>query len=138
VSKISSATNLALRAVWQERKRQDEKWGEQNHSPEWYYLILAEEVGEVAQAILQTRFGGEHGGIDKIAKEVLHVAAVAVAMLECLDRNSGLQELRPPGMCPKCGGEMIDMRVKSSDAYLKKMCPTCGMVEKPQETLCRS
>jgi NTP pyrophosphatase (non-canonical NTP hydrolase) len=85
---ISTATNLALRAVWQERKRQDEKWGEQNHSPEWYYLILAEEVGEVAQAILQTRFGGEHGGWKNVAKELVQVAAVAVAMLECLDRNT--------------------------------------------------
>ena len=36
-----------------ERTRQDAKWGEQNHSDYMWLTILAEEVGEAAQACLR-------------------------------------------------------------------------------------
>lgn len=70
-----------------ERKRQDEKWGEQNHDPYIYFAILCEEVGELAQAIVQTQFGGNKGGWKNVRKEAIHTAAVAVAVIECLDRD---------------------------------------------------
>ena len=78
-----------LCSVMQERYRQDKKWGVQNHSAEWWLAILMEEVGELAQAILETHFdnGTDLGGIDNIRKEAVQCAAVAIAMLECLDRN---------------------------------------------------
>jgi len=64
--------------VYKERRRQDSVWGEQNHSPECYYLILAEEVGEVAKAILE---------LDNLETELIQVAAVIQAMWECGKRN---------------------------------------------------
>jgi NTP pyrophosphatase (non-canonical NTP hydrolase) len=67
-----------------ERRRQDAKWGEQNHDPFLYGAILTEEVGEAMQAALKMRFEG--GSFDALRTEVVQVAAVAVAMLECLDR----------------------------------------------------
>lgn len=74
-----------------ERARQDGKWGEQNHWPSWYYLILAEEVGEVAKAILEHRE-------DEVRAELVQVAAVAVAMIESLDRdNAHDKNWRPNG-----------------------------------------
>ncbi len=77
----------ALESVLVERAKQDDKWGEQNHNPYIYLAILLEEVGELSQAILQTQFGGDSGGFDNIRKEAVHTAAVALALLECLDRE---------------------------------------------------
>lgn len=70
-----------------ERERQDEKWGPQNHNPFTWLAILGEEVGEANQAALQATFGGMAWA--DYRKELIEVAAVAVAMVECLDRNGG-------------------------------------------------
>lgn len=83
-----AAMGDVLQAVADERLRQDEKRGEQNHNPYIYLAIVLEELGELAQAILQTQFGGEKGGVDSIKKEALHTAATAVAVIECLNRNT--------------------------------------------------
>jgi NTP pyrophosphatase (non-canonical NTP hydrolase) len=71
--------------VLYERDRQDEKWGEQNHDPFTYLVILTEEVGEFAQAALHNRFGGEQS--NRMREEAVQVAAVALAIVECLDRG---------------------------------------------------
>ena len=78
-------TRAVLGEVLAERLRQDEKWGEQNHLPEGYSTILGEEVGEVCRAILEYRFG--NGPLHNIRLELIQVAAVAVAFVECLDRG---------------------------------------------------
>ena len=60
-----------------ERSRQNEKWGNQCHKPNPVWLaILTEEVGETAKAILE--------GLPTLTKEVIEVASVAFAWLECL------------------------------------------------------
>ena len=81
-------TPQVLVEVMNERKKQDKKWGEQNHDPVTWVAILMEEVGELAQASIETKFigFGAHGGTENIRKETIHVAAVAVAIVECLDR----------------------------------------------------
>ncbi len=63
-----------------ERKRQDGKWGEQNHHPLKWLAILAEEFGEASKAWLE----GE--GV-KYRDELVHVAAVALAAIESFDRQ---------------------------------------------------
>jgi len=78
--------NKALQDILAERARQDEKWGEQNHDPFTYLAVLTEEVGELAQAALHTRFGGPNAS--GLREEAVHVAAVALAIVECLDRNT--------------------------------------------------
>jgi hypothetical protein len=70
----------ALQSVLTERERQDAKWGEQNNDPFTYITVLIEEIGELAQAALHTRFGG-------LRDEAVHTAAVALAIVECLDRR---------------------------------------------------
>ena len=77
---------LAAADVLRERVKQDEKWGEQNHGPEIWLAILHEETGELAQAILHTRFGGKQSGLHRVRSECVHAAAVALSMLESLDR----------------------------------------------------
>lgn len=68
-----------LANVQAERERQDVKWGEQNHHPFVWLAILQEEVGEAAKAALEGCPLDYH-------KEMIQVAAVAVAALECLER----------------------------------------------------
>jgi NTP pyrophosphatase (non-canonical NTP hydrolase) len=83
---------LALQSVQAERNRQDEKWGDQsgNHPFEWM-SILGEEYGELCEAVNETFFKNgdkpERGGIDKMRKEAVQVAAVAVALIEALDKS---------------------------------------------------
>lgn len=68
-----------------ERATQDAKWGEQNHDPFTYLTVLMEEVGELSQAALHARFGGHAAA--GLRKEAVQTAAVALAIIECLDRD---------------------------------------------------
>lgn len=70
----------AILHVVAERRKQFEKWGKQHHSPEWWLAILMEEVGELAECILHGEFGGPEA--KNRGKELVQVAAVALAMLE--------------------------------------------------------
>lgn len=64
-----------------ERRRQDTKWGVQDHLPEKWITILMEEVGEAAHGRLE-------GDRLNYREELVQVAAVAVAMIESLDRGN--------------------------------------------------
>jgi len=66
--------------ILEERDRQDDKWGEQNHSPSYWFTILMEEVGEAARAVCEW-------DMDSYREEMIQVAAVAMAIVECHDRN---------------------------------------------------
>lgn len=84
-----STQNEVIKDVISERDRQDAKWGEQNHFPQFWSGILGEEYGELCEAINETVFnnGSDKGGYDNMRKEAIHVAAVAIGFLECLERN---------------------------------------------------
>jgi NTP pyrophosphatase (non-canonical NTP hydrolase) len=60
----------SLFSVLNERIKQDSKWGEQNHDMFTWMSILMEEVGELART------------------EAVQVAAVALAIVECIDRSA--------------------------------------------------
>ncbi len=76
-------TEIVLWEIEQERKRQDEKWGIQNHHSLYWSAILGEECGEVCKALLDTP---EYGNHRRIREELIQVAAVAVAWIEYIDR----------------------------------------------------
>jgi len=82
---MDSRTISVLSEVRDERTRQDKKWGEQNHGGDTWLVILMEEVGELAQATLKTRFGGGKGNE---REEAIQIAAVAVAIVEAIDRGT--------------------------------------------------
>ncbi|MBI9042899.1 MAG: MazG-like family protein [Anaerolineaceae bacterium] len=77
----------SLESVLKERTQQDKKWGKQNHDPFTYLTILMEEVGELSQAALHNKFGGPNGSLDHLRVEAVQTAAVALAIVECLDRG---------------------------------------------------
>jgi hypothetical protein len=80
-----SVQHRAVSDVLKERWRQDAKWGEQNNDPFTYLAVLSEEVGELAQAALHTKFGGH--AAEGLYTEAVHTAAVALAIVECLLRG---------------------------------------------------
>lgn len=70
--------------IKQERQRQDEKWGEQNHHSIVWCAILGEEVGEVNKAALEANF--DNTSLDNYKDELIQVVAVGCAALEALKR----------------------------------------------------
>ncbi len=91
------STSDVLDAVYRERTRQNTKWGPQNHNQMVWLGILAEEFGEAAKEINELFFRpaiethhSEALWLQQQARtreELVQVAAVAVAMIESLERN---------------------------------------------------
>src|SRR5215472_300902 len=82
------ASNV-LTEIASECGRQDSKWGKQNHSPERWFAILGEEFGEVAREV--TKWIPPRGRPPDAANyryELIQLAAVAVRMIECFDRQA--------------------------------------------------
>ena len=74
--------NEVLKAINDERDRQDRKWGEQIHDYPTWLTILVEEVGEVAQAMQSEKGWGKSTDANNLYKELIQVSAVAVAICE--------------------------------------------------------
>lgn len=93
--------NHILEEIKAERRSQIEKWGEQDHSPIEWMAILTEEVGEASKEAVDHHFLNEIKALDSgrvvnevqtnrlraYRKELIQVAAVAVSMIESLERN---------------------------------------------------
>ena len=73
-------TEELRKRVAQERYYQDDKWGKQNHSPEKWIVILAEEFGEVAQAV-------NLGNNTRVTTELIQITAVIEAWLTMGEPN---------------------------------------------------
>ena len=77
-----------LADILNERKRQNIKWGEQNHPDEWYAHIMYEEMGELSKAMLENHFDYPGADPNDIRKELVEAIAVGVAWLECMERRT--------------------------------------------------
>ena len=88
IEQLSGRIEAALDGVRQERYRQLGKWGDQDHDSHTWLVILMEEVGEAAKTILADVPDYElTENIDRFREELIQVAAVAVAAVECIDRR---------------------------------------------------
>jgi NTP pyrophosphatase (non-canonical NTP hydrolase) len=90
----------ANQAVWKERQRQNELYGHQRRPWGQWLAILGEEVGEANQAI-QPLLGIETTkptDADDFGKELIHVAAVALAMYEQLHDKDWNEDKKAPYM----------------------------------------
>lgn len=91
-------TEFVLDEVKDERDRQEQKWGEQNHDLFRFLAILMEEVGEASQSAVKSYLESKtpeesEMHLRNYRKELVQVAAMAVQMIESVDRN----ELRHMG-----------------------------------------
>jgi NTP pyrophosphatase (non-canonical NTP hydrolase) len=66
----------ALDMIAAEDVRQREKWGFQKHDTDVWFIILSEEVGELAAVLLQ----GDEPDLLTVEKEATQVATVAIKM----------------------------------------------------------
>lgn len=92
--------------IEKERLSQDSVWGAQNHNLVEWMAILMEEVGEASQVAVDYHFcnpvkykefgdtmrreaqiADQDNRLSEYRKELIQVAALAVQMLESLDRN---------------------------------------------------
>lgn len=73
--------------ISEERELQDDKFGQDRNSDPFQWLaILGEEVGEANEAALHVRYDHDDPK-DNLRDELIQVAAVAVAFVECIDRS---------------------------------------------------
>lgn len=72
-----------------ERQRQNDKFGaNRTQHPFLWNTILVEEVGEAAKESLDINFGkAPKESLEKYRKELIEVAAVAIATIQDLDNN---------------------------------------------------
>lgn len=87
----TSAFRGIVEEILGERVRQDRKWGSQkNHGPERWVSILGEEFGEAAcdaNEHVAAKGNKKAELLLHFRKELIEVAAVAVAAVECIDRK---------------------------------------------------
>jgi hypothetical protein len=107
--------NRVIGDVALERARQDDRWGEQNHAPAWWLVILGEEYGEACRAALDSRPGALTGvaTLADYRAELVQVAAVAVAAIEALDRGRWQQSPQPYIQGSGGSAEMLTTRTES-------------------------
>lgn len=79
------STSFPLYAIGAEVDRQRRKWGQQNHDDGYWLGIVTEELGEAAKAYI------EGDSTDALRKELVHVAAVCVSWIDCIDRREEVQ-----------------------------------------------
>ncbi|MED3932937.1 MazG-like family protein [Priestia megaterium] len=90
-TKIAPLMQKVNKAVMHERIRQNQKWGLQRHNMGKWLAILAEEFGEVAQA-MQGPLGltsMKDTDADDLYTELIQVAAVACAIAEQVKEEQG-------------------------------------------------
>lgn len=89
--------------VLNERKRQDEKWGEQIHNAYVWSTIIGEEYGEMCKAINEFGFDQTPELEQNIYTEAIQTMASCMAMLECMDRCRDIA---------KAGADLADRIIK--------------------------
>ena len=77
-----SSRETVIRHILQEREWQIAKWGTPQHEHAWWYVILGEEVGEVANALQEVedkKSADIAEQLQAMFAEIVQVAAVATA-----------------------------------------------------------
>lgn len=79
-----------IKDIRQEKERQENKWGQQDHDPYIWLAILGEKVGEVNKAVIENFFNDTD--MEDYRKELVQVAAVAISAIESYDRSNDFSD----------------------------------------------
>lgn len=87
VATMRNRREAFIEAVEAERERQDEKFGRNIVPPHLMLTVLAEEFGEVANAILEISHDSENGlmGIEELEEELIQTAACCSKFYELIE-----------------------------------------------------
>ena len=108
-----SSRETVIRHILKEREWQIAKWGNPQHHHAWWYVILGEEVGEVANALQEVedqKSGDVAEQLQAMFAEIVQVAAVATAWGEQV-----LRRLMEEGMLPRERNEFANAGGATSD-----------------------
>lgn len=83
---MNDLTKAAFYDVNKERERQDDTWGEQNHTAPVWMSIIGEEYGETCQAVNEFLFDPTSENEQRIYDEAIQTAACCIALCECIMR----------------------------------------------------
>ena len=75
----------AINMVYQEDRKQREKWGDQTHSIYKWITILSEEVGELSKAVLEAHH--DTAAWKDVVKEAVQVATLALKIAWMVQRR---------------------------------------------------
>jgi hypothetical protein len=81
---------IALLDIIEERNRQDDTFGEQNHHPAYWFSILGKQMGQLGEKVVDREWAArdrKSHALDVMRWEAVQVAAVALAMVEAIDRG---------------------------------------------------
>lgn len=79
---------LAVGAMIEERDRQDDTFGVQNHHPAYWLALLGKQMGQLGEAVVQREWAADKGKASAAMRaEAIQLAAVALNMIECIDRG---------------------------------------------------
>jgi hypothetical protein len=87
-SSNGSSRPSALQTILLERGRQVRKFGRQEHSLSGWLVILGEEYGEACKEVVEIDSG--RGDLDRLYDELAHVGAMALQVMEAIERNRSL------------------------------------------------
>lgn len=68
--------------IHRENHAQIDKWGVQEHTAMEWYVILAEEAGELAKAMLEEHYDLDHATPQAVVKEAIQTATLALKLAE--------------------------------------------------------
>lgn len=88
---MQDLTKAVFYDINRERERQDEKWGEQNHTAPVWCTIIGEEFGETCQAVNEFLFHATPENEQKVYDEAIQTAASCTALCECILRARGME-----------------------------------------------
>lgn len=123
VQKITDKNVPILMEVLQERIKQEKKWGQQSHDPLKWNAILGEEFGEVSKSILEK-------DRDNYREELIQVAAVAIAAIECLDRRKILVVIE------SAFGEKFPIQVSTTNEIISSLIKKFNLVDSGDFRIC--
>ena len=123
---IPDGAYQAVEDTMKEMDRQVEQWGVQNHHPAYWLAILGKQVGQLGSAVLDREWAADTDkGTAILRHEAVQAAAVALALIECIDRGDmplGLVTAKPlnPRQLAKAlgiGDESVHERHHAGDEY---------------------
>lgn len=92
---VPDRASEAFHSITEERQRQEDKWGQQDHDTGLWLAILGEEYGEVAKEIAEA--SARPLDVAHLREELVQTAAVAAAWIEAIDR-ARLEYARDEGL----------------------------------------
>lgn len=87
---MSEIQRDVLADISDERERQDALFGQQNHHPAYWLALIGKQTGQLGQAVVNREWASLENRdrmTAKVREEAVQVAAVAVAMIEAIDRG---------------------------------------------------